>query len=106
MTVPVFAFEDLPWESPVPGFRQKVAIRHGKRMRLIELAESFVEADWCTKGHVGYVLDGELELSFADRVERLRPGQAFIVRSGDADKHKARAVWALARLLVVDDQLV
>jgi quercetin dioxygenase-like cupin family protein len=106
MTDAVFAFEDLPWESPVPGFRQKVAVRHGKHMRLIELAESFVEADWCTKGHAGYVLEGELELSFVDHVVRLEPGQAFIVRSGDVDKHKARAVGALARLLVVDDQLV
>jgi len=91
------------WEATAPGARQKRVERGGKRVRLVEFGVEFVEPDWCLKGHVGYVLAGELELGFEDRAERYTPGAAFVIRPGGPDKHKARAVGATARLLLVED---
>lgn len=91
------------WRATAPGARHKMVERGGKRVRLVEFGVEFVEPDWCLKGHVGYLLEGELELAFEDRAERYRPGDAFVIRPGGPDKHMARAVGATARLLLVED---
>jgi quercetin dioxygenase-like cupin family protein len=96
-------FDAVGWKETLPGARQKAVERGGKRIRLVEFAVEFVEPDWCAKGHVGYVLGGELALEFEDREERYRPGDAFVIRPGGPDKHMARAVGATARLLLVED---
>ena len=85
------------------GARHKAAERAGKRIRLLELSESFVEHDWCTKGHAGYLLDGDLEIAFEARVEQFAQGDGFIIRSGTDDRHKARALRSRALLLIVED---
>jgi hypothetical protein len=95
--------EGEAWRQTLPGARQKSGERAGKRVRLVEFGLEFVEPDWCLKGHVGYVLAGGLELAFEDRTERFGPGDAFVIRPGGPDKHKARAVGATARLLLVED---
>ena len=96
-------FDGEAWQATAPGARQKKVERVGKRLRLVEFATEFVEPDWCLKGHVGYLLAGELELEFEDRTERYRPGDAFVIRPGGADRHKARALGSTARLFLVED---
>lgn len=55
-------FEELQWESPLPGVRFKSCTRDGKKLRIAEFTNEFIEPDWCEKGHVGIVLSGELEI--------------------------------------------
>jgi len=100
---PRIEFESIEWQVLAPGARHKVVERDGKRMRLVEFTGVFVEPDWCTKAHVGYLLDGGLEITFPDRTVRLRPGDGLAVRGGVAEKHKARALGAVARLFLVED---
>jgi quercetin dioxygenase-like cupin family protein len=95
-------FESIPWQAMAPGARHKAVTRAGKRIRLVEFTADFVEADWCTKGHVGYVLAGELEIVFDDRSERFGPADAFVILAG-AERHKARANGPLVRLLLVEE---
>jgi quercetin dioxygenase-like cupin family protein len=73
-------------------------------VRLVELSPAFVENDWCTKSHVIYVLEGELELTFRAGVTRYRPGECAVLAPGSpTDHHKARAITAVVLLFVVDD---
>jgi quercetin dioxygenase-like cupin family protein len=95
-------FRSEPWREMAPGARHKVVERSGKRIRLVEFTDVFVEHDWCAKGHVGFVLDGELELTLEDGAMRLGPGEAFVTRAG-LDKHKARSVGPAAVIVLVED---
>ena len=61
-------FESMPWEQPAAGVRFKAYEQDGRRLRLAEFTKEFVEADWCTKGHIGYVLEGEMEIDFHGHV--------------------------------------
>ncbi len=103
MESPRIEFESIEWRVLAPGARHKVVERSGKRIRLVEFTRAFVERDWCSKAHVGYLLDGELEITFPDRIVQLRPGDGLAVRGRGLDRHKARALGAVARLLLVED---
>jgi len=76
--------------------------RRQKDSAALELTDSFIENDWCLKGHVGYLIEGELELTFEIRTERLKPGDGFLIR-GKVDRHRARTLSPLALFLVVED---
>ena len=96
-------FESVDWQATAPGARHKFVERGGKRIRLVEFADTFVEHDWCPKGHVGYLLDGELEIAFEGRTERFGAGEGFIIRGGGTEKHKARALTPVARMILIED---
>ena len=95
-------FDKMPWERPAPGVRFKAVDREGTRLRLVEFTDEFVEREWCTKGHVGYVLEGTLELSFAHATLRLSAGQGVFILAGEAEKHKVKVVGEEARLILVE----
>ncbi|MDQ3750789.1 MAG: hypothetical protein M3367_17490 [Acidobacteriota bacterium] len=57
-------FDDMEWESSQAGTRFKAFRQNGKQIRLIEFTEDFIEKDWCIKSHIGFVLEGELEIDF------------------------------------------
>jgi quercetin dioxygenase-like cupin family protein len=95
-------FESAEWLATAPGARHKFVERGGKRIRLVEFADTFVEHDWCPRGHVGYLLQGEMEIAFEGRTERLRPGEGFIIRSG-TERHRARALTPVARMILIED---
>jgi hypothetical protein len=99
---PRVAFETIQWQIMAPGARHKMVERDGKRMRLLELTDSFIENDWCLKGHVGYLIEGELEFTFESWTARLKPGDGFLIRA-KVDKHRARTISPLALLLAVED---
>ena len=83
--------------------RQKSVSDVSRRLRTVELTPEFVELDWCRKGHVGYVLEGELELTFPDGPRCFAAGQAFMLAGDDeADKHRARSISPRTVLLIVD----
>ena len=94
-------FENLEWESPAPGCRQKVFHREGKPWRLVEFAPEFVEREWCQKGHNGIVLSGEFEIDFGDRAVHYPEGTRFYIPPGNP--HKARHIASLVRLFLIDE---
>jgi quercetin dioxygenase-like cupin family protein len=97
------SFNTIPWESKAKGQRQRAHQENGKQIRIMEITQEFVEPDWCTRGHNGYVLEGTLELSFPDKTLVYQPGDAFMIPVGDSHKHKARALSPLARFVMVED---
>jgi hypothetical protein len=96
-------FSTLPWEEPAPGMRHRILVRGTRKLRLLELTSEFVEAEWCRKAHVGYVLEGELELAFPTHAVRLSAGDGMFVLAREAERHKAKALSPWVRLVLVEE---
>lgn len=94
----------ISWEAPDVGVRSKLVARGGKRLRLVEFTSAFVERDWCLKGHVGYILEGELEILFSDHSEWFAVGDGIMIAGGEGWRHKARALSSSVRLILVEDE--
>lgn len=96
-------FATLPWEESAPGVRSKAMIRGNQRLRLVEFTDEFIERDWCLKAHTGYVLAGELEITFDDATERLLAGDGLFIAGGEQERHRAHVKGGVARLILVED---
>jgi len=97
------AFDSLPWSSPATGVRLK-AHRHGDRqLRLLEFTDQFVEPDWCVKGHVGYVLEGQLEIDFHGNKIIFNPGDGIFIPPGEEHKHMGKSLTDVVRVVLVED---
>jgi quercetin dioxygenase-like cupin family protein len=90
----------LPWIEPTAGVRFKSADRDGHRVRLVEFASDFSEAEWCRDAHIGYVLTGCLEILLAGGAEVLSAGDALMIGAGEL--HRARVVEGPVRLFLVE----
>jgi hypothetical protein len=96
-------FGSIPWEQPAAGVRFKAYEQAGRRLRLAEFTRDFVEPDWCTKGHIGYVLEGQMEVSFHGRVVTFRSGDGLFIPPGSDHGHKARVLTDLVRVILIED---
>jgi len=81
-------FEELNWIPAATGIRYKEYIYNDQRMRLAEFSEGFVEEDWCTKGHVGLVVEGSMKIDFNGEVVSYQKGDGLWISEGNASKHK------------------
>jgi ethanolamine utilization protein EutQ (cupin superfamily) len=96
-------FESLPWQEPAEGVRCKAVAQGGRRLRLAEFSKEFVEPDWCINGHIGYVLEGEMDIDFAGELVRFSAGDGLLIPQGPEHKHKARILTDLVRLVLVEE---
>lgn len=96
-------FDSLAWQEAMPGARFKVFGDGQKQLRLLEFTAEFVEPDWCEKGHIGIVLNGELEIDFRGKVVRYPEGSAIFIPAGAAHGHKGRAITPTVRLFLVEE---
>ncbi len=97
-------FESVPWQAPAPGVRFKAYEHNGRRLRVAEFTKEFVETDWCVNGHVGYVLEGVIEVDFHKRQEVFLAGDGLFIPPGNEHGHKARAVTNSVTLILVDEE--
>jgi quercetin dioxygenase-like cupin family protein len=96
-------FDALPWINPAPGVRYKVHKLGHRQLRLAEFAEGFVEPDWCTKGHVGYVLAGTGVLQLENQTVPLGPGDGVFLQAGPDWKHKLKVTAGPFLVVLVED---
>lgn len=96
-------FDSLEWQEAMPGARFKVFSDGLKQMRLLEFTSEFVEPHWCEKGHVGFVLKGELEIDFDGKIISYGEGAGIFIPTGTSTKHKARSVTPSVQLFLVED---
>ncbi len=96
-------FKSIPWNTPATGIRFKVYKQDGKQIRLVEITDEFVEPDWCTKGHIGFVLEGELEINFNRRLVTFRSGDGLFIPAGEKGKHMAKVLTNIVKLILVED---
>lgn len=60
------------------------------RVRRVDYSPGYLADHWCVKGHILYVLDGELITELADgRVFTLQAGQSYQV-ADNAEPHRSR----------------
>jgi len=73
------------------------------RVRRLDYSPGYLADHWCVKGHILFVLEGELITELADgRVFTLGPGQSYQV-ADNAEPHRSRTRPDMgARLFVVD----
>lgn len=98
----IIKFESIPWEVPAEGIRFKAYEQEGKKLRLAEFTKEFFEADWCTKGHIGYILDGQMEVDFNGKVIMFGSGDGLFIPAGEKHKHKARVLTDKLRIILVE----
>lgn len=96
-------FNSIQWQSNLPGARSKVYQQDGKQIRIVEFTNAFVEPDWCEKGHLGYVLEGTLEINFKGRLVVYPKGSGIFIPSGTENAHKARSITKAVRLILVEE---
>ncbi len=82
-------FNKIEWINADVGIRYKAFTNGNQRIRMAKFSEGFVEADWCSNGHIGYVLDGKFSIDFNGKAEYFKKGDTIYIPSGEADKHKA-----------------
>jgi len=71
------------------------------RVRLVEYSPGYLADHWCSRGHVLYVLAGELVTELKDgRRFTLLPGQSYQV-ADDEEPHRSRTESG-ATLFIVD----
>ena len=99
----VVDFDSIPWTSPAPFIRFKAAKLGEQKLRLVEFAREFVEEDWCTKGHIGYLLEGEMEIDFDGTRVSVKVGDGILIPAGVQSRHRARILSEIARLILVED---
>jgi len=96
-------FESMEWESPADDVRFKAYEQGGGKLRLVEFGKKFVEPDWCTKGHIGYILEGQMEIDFDGKKELFGPGDGIFIPAGRQHKHKGRVLTDKVKAILIED---
>ena len=75
-------FESIGWEDDQPDIHSRAENALGQRWAMVEYEAGAAREEWCTDGHRGYVLEGEIEYEFDDGTAPLRVarGQGFVPR--------------------------
>ena len=82
-------FDKMSWIETAKGLRTKTFKKGNQQIRLAEFSEGFIEPDWCRKGHVVYVIDGEFTNDYNGTLERYKKGDVIFIPKGEEAKHKA-----------------
>jgi len=71
------------------------------RVRLLEYTPGYLSDHWCSKGHILFCVEGQLDTALADgRIFTLKPGMSYHVADG-AEPHRSSTAIG-AKLFVVD----
>ena len=95
-------FTSIPWESPIDGLRQKVCRVGNQQLRLVEYSKN-LPAHWCEKGHIGYVLQGQLEIRFEHEVQTYSPGDGVFIPNGPEHRHMGKVLSDTVTVVFVED---
>lgn len=110
MQLPVSAFEVVDWEKvPVtehPGEAGRALWRSmamgNVRVRHVEYSAGYVADHWCDKGHILFVLEGEIVTELKDgRRFRMTPGMSYHVSDFGDVAHRSSTDTG-AKLIIVD----
>jgi ethanolamine utilization protein EutQ (cupin superfamily) len=96
-------FESMAWESPADGVRFKAYEQGSKKLRLVEFSKEFIEPDWCTKGHIGLILEGQMEIDFDGNKGVFGPGDGIFIPSGQQHKHKSRVLSDKVKAILMEE---
>jgi hypothetical protein len=102
-------FQTIDWAALAPSehagapgtAKWKTAQTGEVRTRIVEYSPGYVADHWCERGHVVFVIEGELLTDLRDgRTVTLAAGQGYLVGDG-CGAHRSRSPRG-ARLFIVD----
>ncbi len=109
MQIPSFPFALTDWSSIAPtehpgenGVAYWRTLNFGEiRVRMVDYSPGYKADHWCSKGHILFCLEGQLDTELADgRTVTLKPGMSY--QCGDnAEPHRSTTAGG-ARLFIVD----
>lgn len=94
-----FHLDGLAWRDTAPGLREKKYESGERCFRLLEFRESFREPNWCTRGHTGYVLSGEIVVCIEDQLITYRQGNVLDIPEGIRHRHHSTTETAVLFLI-------
>ena len=96
-------FDSMTWQSHRPGARYKLHRQGSRQIRLVEFLSEEVDPQWCSKGHIGLVLAGSLEIDFGRKTVSYSEGDGIFIPSGPSTSHRANSIIPGTRLLLVEE---
>lgn len=110
MKIPMLAFTVTDWsEVPITEHKGETGTAFWRtfsigdlRVRQVDYSAGYLADHWCDRGHVLFVLEGELDTELKDgRTFKLTPGMSYQVSDfGDAPHRSSTTTGA--RLFIVD----
>jgi hypothetical protein len=98
-------FDSIGWADDQPDIHSRAQNELGQRWAIVEYEAGAAREEWCTDGHRGYVLAGEIEYEFDDGTTpplHVGTGQGFFLAGGTG--HRGRNPGGSAtRLFLIDD---
>lgn len=72
------------------------------RIRMVEYSSDYLADHWCDRGHILYVMDGELDTELRDgRTFKLLPGMSYQVSDFGDSAHRSSTKIG-AKIFIVD----
>jgi hypothetical protein len=98
-------FDSIDWADDQPDIHSRAENALGQRWAIVEYEAGAAREEWCTDGHRGYVLAGEIAYEFDDGTTpplHVAVGQGFYLAAGTG--HRGRNPGGSAtRLFLIDD---
>jgi quercetin dioxygenase-like cupin family protein len=92
--------ENIPFQ-PIDWLARRTVEAGNVRARVVDYPAGYIADHWCERGHVLYVLEGEVVTELRDgRSFTLKSGHGYVVADGDG-AHRSRTTTG-ARLFIVD----
>src|SRR5215831_3026315 len=92
-------FGSMEWQSGRQGARYKLFKEGSRQLRLVEFTSGEVAPNWCSQGHIFFVLSGALEIDFGGRVVSYAEGDGIFIPSGPSSAHRALSITPGTRLV-------
>jgi mannose-6-phosphate isomerase-like protein (cupin superfamily) len=97
-------FESIDWEDDQSDIRSRSLQALGQRWAIVEYEPGARREGWCTDGHRGYVVLGEIVYEFDDGSRPLAVSQAEAFYLAAGTGHRGRNPGpATTRLFLIDD---
>jgi quercetin dioxygenase-like cupin family protein len=95
-------FSSMSWDDGRPGVRQKIFRSGTRQVRLVEFQTAEGFDGWCEEGHIGYVLEGGLQIDVRGELISFVKGDALFIPSGTATAHRAVTIVPGTRLFMTE----
>jgi hypothetical protein len=95
-------FSELHWEESAPDLKVKTFIQDNNKVRLLQLSKGLIHPDFCYTGHIGYVIEGIIDIDFNGNIIRFNEGDVLLIRDGETDKHIPIPISDTVILLLIE----
>ena len=109
MNLTSFPFQTFEWAGVPRETRTgetgtaywQVQMMNDTRVRLVEYSPGYKADHWCSKGHVLFCMEGEMETELADgRIVKMNAGMCYLV--GDNNEPHRSSTTSGCKLFIVD----